>query len=291
MSLGIDLTPQSKQCNFDCLYCELEPAATVDHMQEIAPADAILYELETALRQAQETIDVVTITANGEPTLYPELTTVVQGVNRLKGNAKSLILSNASTITDEAVQESLLPLDIVKLSLDCATPACFKKLDRPHAGITIENVIRGLSAFRKRYQGEMVLEILFVAGLNDSSEEIAALQQALESIQPDRVDLGTVDRPPAYAVKPLDAVALHQIAAQMGNLPVSVVHRYPGKPQQGFTRERLLSTLQRRPLSQMDIESMLDSKAQEMLQHLVDENHVTIRTIAGMEFYVLAEKL
>jgi wyosine [tRNA(Phe)-imidazoG37] synthetase (radical SAM superfamily) len=25
-SLGIDLSPRGKQCNFDCIYCELEPA-------------------------------------------------------------------------------------------------------------------------------------------------------------------------------------------------------------------------------------------------------------------------
>ena len=25
-SLGIDLSPGRKQCNFDCLYCELDPA-------------------------------------------------------------------------------------------------------------------------------------------------------------------------------------------------------------------------------------------------------------------------
>ncbi|MEA2100218.1 MAG: hypothetical protein U9P72_08810, partial [Campylobacterota bacterium] len=30
MSLGIDLSPALKQCNFDCLYCELAPSPTVD---------------------------------------------------------------------------------------------------------------------------------------------------------------------------------------------------------------------------------------------------------------------
>jgi len=26
MSLGIDLSPDKKRCNFDCIYCELDPA-------------------------------------------------------------------------------------------------------------------------------------------------------------------------------------------------------------------------------------------------------------------------
>jgi wyosine [tRNA(Phe)-imidazoG37] synthetase (radical SAM superfamily) len=35
ISLGIDLSPSKKQCNFDCLYCELEGAKTVDKMDNI----------------------------------------------------------------------------------------------------------------------------------------------------------------------------------------------------------------------------------------------------------------
>ncbi len=34
-SLGIDLSPEYKQCNFDCLYCELKRGERVDSYKSI----------------------------------------------------------------------------------------------------------------------------------------------------------------------------------------------------------------------------------------------------------------
>ena len=69
-SLGVDLSPSTKQCNFDCLYCELKGAKTQDSMREVIP----VYEyVDTILRyfrtHPDQKIDVLTFTANGEPTL------------------------------------------------------------------------------------------------------------------------------------------------------------------------------------------------------------------------------
>ncbi len=41
-SLGIDLSPARKQCNFDCVYCELDPAPTVERAAEVPPVEEIL---------------------------------------------------------------------------------------------------------------------------------------------------------------------------------------------------------------------------------------------------------
>jgi len=72
LSLGIDLSPESKSCNFDCLYCELSPAKTVDTIAHPPTVDAVVAEVQEALK-AYPDVDVITITANGEPTLYPDL--------------------------------------------------------------------------------------------------------------------------------------------------------------------------------------------------------------------------
>lgn len=57
-----------------------------------------------------------------------------------------------------------------------------------------------MADFRARFNGDLIMEILVVKDLNDNEEEFEALNQALK-IMPLRVDLSTIDRPPAYAVK------------------------------------------------------------------------------------------
>lgn len=62
-SLGIDLSPYKKQCNFDCLYCELAASAPLDAQDSIVEVSTIINELKEHLNSD---IDVITITANGE---------------------------------------------------------------------------------------------------------------------------------------------------------------------------------------------------------------------------------
>ena len=70
VSLGVDLSPFVKQCNFDCLYCELAQSQTTQNQTNIVEVDEIIDALKEHL---DEKIDVITLTANGEPTLYPYL--------------------------------------------------------------------------------------------------------------------------------------------------------------------------------------------------------------------------
>ena len=125
-SLGVDLSPSKKQCNFDCLYCELDPAKTMGDQDEVLRVETIITAIQKGLSEHQD-IDFLTITANGEPTLYPHLSELIDEINKIKGKTKTLILSNAATIDDPEVQSALLKLDEVKLSLDCATQKCLKK--------------------------------------------------------------------------------------------------------------------------------------------------------------------
>ena len=97
ISLGIDLSPSKKQCNFDCLYCELEASKTVEKMDTYPSVDDVVKAIKESFLKHPR-IDVITITCNGEPTLYPKLDELVNEINKIKGDTKTLILSNGSTI-------------------------------------------------------------------------------------------------------------------------------------------------------------------------------------------------
>ena len=289
-SLGIDLSPGKKQCNFDCLYCELDSAKTVSTYSEVVPVDEVLTALAKALEE-HSSIDFITLTANGEPTLYPYLSELIDAINRIKGETKTLILSNGSTVGDPNVRKALGKLDIVKLSLDCATDHCLHKLDRAHSGITIDAIKDGMLAFRREFPNvPLIIETLFVKTLNDKPEEIAALNDFFLKLRPARIDIGTIDRPPAYAVKPLSYEELYAVSHLFDpSLPVYIASRkkVESKPEH-YTIEEILQTLSKRPLTQDDIEILFDTESQKRLELLIKEGKIITRETNGVLFYVLS---
>jgi len=286
-SLGIDLSPTKKQCNFDCLYCELEPAKTMDYYENVVSVEEIMRTLRSYLATYCD-IDVLTITANGEPTLYPHLGELMDEINSIKGDLKTLILSNAGTIDNPHTQEVLMKFDTVKLSLDCATPRCLKRLDRAHKGIDVEQIKEGMLRFKKRYMGELIIEILMVEGINDAETEIEALNGFLKQLQPTRIDLGTIDRPPAYAVKPLSYEELHGIALRFdASLPIYIASRQKGEVKPStYSDESIVQTLKKRPLTQEDVEVLFDLASQKRLRELVQSGKIAVRKSSGYDFFV-----
>jgi len=285
-SLGIDLSPNTKQCNYDCVYCELDPAKTMDSYSDVLSVSEIITAVQEALVRYGD-IDVLTITANGEPTLYPHLLALIHEINAIKGETKTLILSNGSTISDPKIREALLLIDTVKLSLDCATQKCLKKIDRIHTGITIEDIQQGMLDFKARTTHPLIIEILVVSGINDKESEIEALNHYLLNLQPERIDLGTIDRPPAYRVEPISYERLRELSLHFDpTLSVHITQRKQvGSKPSSYDEESILATLHKRPLTPDDIVILFDETSQLLLQKLLDEGKIVENNNNGVIFY------
>lgn len=287
-SLGIDLSPALKQCNFDCLYCELAPSATTDTQKNIVEVSTIIAELKEHLN---DKIDVITITANGEPTLYPYLDELIDELNKIKNSTQTLILSNSATLVDEKVFNSLLKLDQVKLSLDAVSESVFKRIDRPHVGIEIENIVQKVIDFSKAYKGKLFIEILFVHGLNDTKEEIKKLNETLLKLHVTRIDLGTIDRPPAYPVVGLSYRELHDASLLFdSSLPIHIASRVHAEPNNSsYDNEEILNTLDKRPLTMEDINLLFDEESKKRLENLISESKIVTKKVGNLEFFILHE--
>lgn len=286
MSLGIDLSPKQKSCNFDCVYCELKGAKPVDEIENPPSVDEIISALKEALKVHQN-IDVITLTANGEPTLYPYLKELIAKVSELKGRAKTLILSNGSGAGDQKICEALQGLDIVKFSLDSAVQSTFKKIDRNKSGIEVNSLIKSMAKFRKEFKGELVLEILVVAGFNDKEVEFMALNEAINEIAPHRVDVGTIDRPPAYNVKGVDASRLEELAGKINGVPVTIVRAHKIEQKYEFNKSEILAMLERRPQTTANVEENFSERSKQILNELLKDDVVYQTDVAGVKFYKL----
>ena len=282
MSLGIDLSPDKKRCNFDCIYCELERAKPMDVYENAPKVDNIFEEVKKAVDEFD--FDVLTVTSNGEPTLYPYLDELMDKLKTL--NKKLLILSNSSTINKKDIQETLKKFDIVKLSLDSVNEKTFKKIDRPSKSIFLENIINGIIEFRKVYKGELVVEILVVKGINDKEDEFKKLNEVLAKINPDRVDISTIDRPPAYKVEGVSVKRLFELSENIKNQNVFIPMREKIDYKiENLTKEELLNTLKKRPFSESDIKNILDEHTQRIFNDLIKENLLEEVWVGGIKFY------
>ena len=284
ISLGVDLSPSKKQCNFDCLYCELEGAKTVDKMDESPSVAEIINAIKESLEKHPK-IDMITLTANGEPTLYPNLDELIDEINKIKGETKTLILSNGSTIYKKEIYNALLKIDTVKLSLDCVSEKCFKKLDRVNKNVETQKIVPSMCDFSKETKNDFVLEILFVKDLNDKEDELILLYDAVKKINPKRVDIGTIDRPPAYEVKPVSYEFLESVANRFENINTNIIYKNRPKSIQYYDKDEIRSMLKRRPLTKEDIENMFDEESKLSLNNLLENQIISLVNSSGVEFY------
>jgi wyosine [tRNA(Phe)-imidazoG37] synthetase (radical SAM superfamily) len=285
-SLGVDLSPSQKQCNFDCLYCELDPAKTMTAYTKILSVKEIVLALKASLLIHSD-IDCITITANGEPTLYPHLSLLMQEIHTFKDKTKTLILSNAGTIHERKTQEALLLFDEVKLSLDCASQNCLQKLDRVATSIKVENIKSGMLAFKAKYHNPLIIEILIVKNLNDTKEEIEKLNSYLLLLQPTRIDIGTIDRPPAFDVKAVSYERLLEISRYFDStLPVYIASRKKADVRpSAYSSLDILDTLTKRPLTLEDIEALFDKESQKNFKKLLEAQKIGRVKTNSIYFY------
>jgi wyosine [tRNA(Phe)-imidazoG37] synthetase (radical SAM superfamily)/biotin operon repressor len=240
-------------------------------------------ELKNALAEGREA-DFITIAGSGEPTLNIRLGELI---DRLKAvtNIAIAVLTNGTLFFRQDVRIDCLKADVVMPSLDAGDEQTFRKVNRPHHDISVENVISGLCTFRDEFTGRIWLEVLFVEGVNTGDKQVAKIKEAIERIRPDKVHINTVVRPAAEAgIKKLDAERLQVMAGllgpkaeiiadfSLGRRTVATVGFGEMVNQYGIDNrvEEVLSMLKRRPCSLDDICSGLGVNRNEILKYISD---------------------
>lgn len=195
LSLGIDIVPY-KTCTLDCVYCECGKTTNKTIKREnYFPIDDIIKDIKKAVNTTN--IDVITFSGSGEPTLYLNLKELVKKIKKIT-DKPLVMITNSTLLYKKDVFDSLLMFDFVLPSLDAVTKKNFLLINKPHNELKIEKIIESLIEFSKIFRGKLWLEILFCKGINDTKEEINALKHIISKIKTDKIQVNSVDRPPAY---------------------------------------------------------------------------------------------
>jgi len=235
MSLGINLMPNDgKICSFDCLYCEAGFNAQGPGKDGVPSRETVKRQLRrklTEMKEAGQTLDVITFSGNGEPTLHPEFKKVVEDVLRLRTEffpeAKVSVLSNSTMAGKSSVAEALLKVDNNILKLDSAMPHTFIAINRP----TSPNCLpEGVIADLKRFNGQCVVQTIMLRGEfngqridNTTDDELDALLSAYLQIKPREVMLYSIDRKtPAEDLEKVSKEELERIAQRFRDAGIKV---------------------------------------------------------------------
>jgi len=280
-SLGVDIIP-FKTCSFNCIYCEIGRTTdlTVQRKEYVSTA-SVIEELKTFLSKRKKIIDYITLSGSGEPTLNSKIGEMVREIKKLT-DIPVAILTNSSLLNKEEVRRELRKADVVLPSLDVVSQSTFESLNRPHPCLKIEEIINGLIKFRKEFKNKIWLEVLLVRGINDGREDIQKLARVIEKIEPDKVQLNTVVRPPAE--EGVFALSQKELCSIEKELPgkVEIVRKFRkvlSRERVGKLESDIKNLLKRRPCTLSDISYALRADPKKVMENLtVLERHAEIKS-------------
>lgn len=222
----------------------------------------IISEVRAALaaRQPGE-IDWITFVGSGETTLHSGIGHMIREVKQLT-NLPVAVITNGSLLYLTDVSEELQAADAVLPSLDAGNAKTYLKVNRPWPKLSFEQLVAGLSAFRKSYQGAFWIEVMLVKDLNDCREILLEIAGIIDWVKPDQVHINVPTRPPAERwVRPPDPEAL-ALARDIFGEVASVI-----PPECGFFElggddpsESILNIITRHPVREQDILTAFKSK-------------------------------
>ncbi len=201
-SLGINLLPrEGKICNFDCIYCECGWNRDGRLDSRIPSAAEVRTALETHLRDLRDagaSIDSITFSGDGEPTLNPEFPAIIDDTLKLRdryfpGTGVS-VLSNATRVHVPEIFAALRRVDNPIMKIDAPSDSLAARINRPAPGYSLQRVIGALRGFN----GDFILQTMFLRspGFDSSSPEVLDGWKAIvRDLHPREIMVYTINRP------------------------------------------------------------------------------------------------
>jgi len=290
MSLGINHLPP-KACSYACVYCQLGRTNPLSiHPQAYSQPQEVISTVQKHLKELTGAPDVITFVSNGDPSLDSKIGETIEQLRQF--NIPIAVISNASMLWKPEVRSRLLKADILSLKVDTADEATWHKINRPHGRLIFEQMLEGMRAFAKGFNGRLLTESMLVKGLNDSTEQVQATAEFIRELQPELAYLALPLRAPAEEwvhAPPIERVMLaHEIfletierSALMDDLPET------GLSASGDALQDLLQTIKVHPMEQTEVIRYLNENHLPLAVQsvLIDQKKVSLSQYRDKVFY------
>ncbi|RJS86113.1 radical SAM protein [Candidatus Bathyarchaeota archaeon] len=263
-SLGINNIP-AKVCSYSCVYCQLgRTIKTCIERRAFYDPEQIFKNVKERIGEAKakdEKIDYLTFVPDGEPTLDVNLGREMELLKAL--NRPIAILTNASLLWRADVKEDLLKADLVSVKIDAVSEKNWRKINRPHKSLKIDEILNGIIEFSGEFKGKLITETMLIDGL-DYSDDLEKTADFLSKIRPHKAYIAVPTRPPAERwVKPADERVINRafqlFSRKLGDDVVEYLIGYEGNAFAftGNLEEDLLSITSVHPMREEGVKELL----------------------------------
>ncbi len=221
LSVGVNLFPDAKICNFNCPYCEVFPfpAAKPFSIADFESELTSFLDEGWAAAWAPEPIRDICISGNGEPSLSPGLeaaAAVCAGLRsrrpELLGPAKLVVITNSTGFLGAEGRRVLGRVQDLGFEiwakLDGGTQTAFERMSR--SGYGLAEILAGIRAYAAERPIVIQTMLCDVEGRAPGGEEMAAYATVLASLLGGGARIGAIQ---LYTLaRPASGGACHALA-------------------------------------------------------------------------------
>lgn len=289
-SLGIDIV-KPKSCTLDCVYCQLGSQNAIGTQRSRYYEPDVVEEALAKCLDGIDQLDYITFAGSGEPTLSIDMGRYISFLDSNYPEFNIAVLTNSTLLHDDNVIEELRPVELIVPSLDASNPEQFKRINRPHPSVDFSRIISGLVKLRSKFDGELRLEIMLIAGVNDDDESLRRFAEIARKVKPDKIDINTPVRPPAEAwVKVPDAERIMRAEEILNGRTITKANSDGRKLEYlDELSNYMLSLLERRPETRENISEITNLPTTMIDKHimkLIKLNKIYKKIIDGNVFYI-----
>ncbi|MDH5389650.1 MAG: radical SAM protein [Candidatus Bathyarchaeota archaeon] len=299
-----------KKCTFNCIYCQL--GKTKMHVsspemlsESLVDADKVASDLEDVLKRLDlDSVDIVTFSGTGEPTLNLGLGRIAKEVKTRVGNLLLAILTNSSLFHRRDVRKNLSWFDLIVAKLDAGDDETFRLINRPaDKKMDVETIVDSIKKLKKAVKGTVALQVMLLRSedgqvTNVDGKPLRKLLEAILDVKPDQVQLevpyrppseGFVKPPPLEKIKPI----LDELSKMLGEdkLWVYGLHDKRGMIVNWFLHESIerevVELLKRRPCRLEDVLASLgiDHHTTQTIIKRLEKRNLIISKVSKEEKY------
>jgi hypothetical protein len=184
-------------------------------------------------------------------------------------------------------------VDLLEPSLDAPDEDTWRRINRPPADHRFDRMVEGLRVAAAEHPGRVRMEVMLLAGINDSEDQLHAFAGLLATIPAEGVDINSPVRPvPDDGIYPCDLRTLERARTLFGPAAVVIASRQgplpPGVHRDGTGRDGVLDSLRRRPQTVRDLTAglgMAPTLLVKLLEEAVGAGEVVTEVRGGEVWY------
>jgi wyosine [tRNA(Phe)-imidazoG37] synthetase (radical SAM superfamily) len=263
-SLGINNIPP-KICTYSCVYCQVGKTYNLSiERKEFHKTEEITSQVLKKideLKKQKEKIDFLSFVPDGEPTLDINLGKEIDALKQ--SGIPIAVITNASLINLNDVRKDLSKADWVSVKIDAVAEQIWRKINRPHPDLSLNDILEGIVKFSKEYKGELYTETMLIKAINTDIEHIQEIADFIRSLEIKKAYISIPTRPPASKSAAIPDEKTINMAYNLfirRKLNVELLSGYSPIefPATKNVREEILNITSVHPMREEDVKNILD---------------------------------